>query len=104
MSRPAFTLIETLQVATVEVIRRLWDSGQYRQNKWLKQIHDNWFELWVDYRLAMTMSEVDAQVRGLHEYWDEAEEDPWLITEEIEGETPLGGELRATHRAFDTTD
>ena len=104
MSRPAFTLIETLQVATLEVIRRLWDSGQYKQNKWLKKIHDNWFELWVDYRLAMTMSEVDAQVRGLHEYWDEAEEDPWLITEEIEGETPLGGELRATHQAFDTTD
>ena len=34
---------------TVEIIRILWDRGLYRQNKLLQQIHENWFEFWVEW-------------------------------------------------------
>ena len=94
------TLTKRLQALAVDIIRRLWDLGKYHNNKWLQQIHDTWFHHWVDVKTANTMADVDDQVDDLHELWDDAEEDPWVITEELEGETPLGGELRATHRAF----
>lgn len=86
-----FTWQELLQALTVDVIRRLWDSGQYRDNKWAKLIHDNWFDIWTDWKTDLTMRDVDRQIEELFE---ESEVTPHLFTEELEGETPLGGEMR----------
>ena len=90
MSR-VFTWQELLQALTVDVIRRLWDSDQYRDNKWLKLIHDNWFDIWTEWKTDLTMRDVDQQIEELFE---ESEVTPHLFTEELEGETPLGGEMR----------
>jgi hypothetical protein len=78
----------------VEVIRILWDKGLYRQNKWLQMIHDEWFEVWTIWRTGITMKDVDRQIE---EMFHESEVDPPVFSEELEGETPLGGkmELRA---------
>lgn len=78
----------------VEVIRILWDKGLYRQNKWLQMIHDEWFEVWTIWRTGITMKDVDRQIE---EMFHESEIDPPVFSEELEGETPLGGkmELRA---------
>ena len=78
----------------VDVIRRLWDRGLYSDNKWLKMCHDNWFHCWVDYRTCLTMQDVDRQIEELMQ---PSEVDEPIFTEELEGETPLGGmmELRA---------
>ena len=87
-----------LRALVVELIRRLWNRGLLRKDhKIAKLIHDNWFEFWVEYKTAQTMADVDRQIEAM---FYEEEEDPWLITEELEGETPLGGEMRARHRAF----
>ena len=78
----------------VEVIRILWDKGLYRQNKWLQMTHDEWFEVWTIWRTGLTMKDVDRQIE---EMFYESEIDPPVLSEELEGETPLGGkmELRA---------
>ena len=90
MSR-VFTWQELLQALTVDTIRRLWDSDQYRDNKWLKLIHDNWFDIWTEWKTDLTMRDVDLQIEELFE---ESEVTPHLFTEELKGETPLGGEMR----------
>ena len=84
----------TIQGLAVDIIRRLWDHGLYRDNKWLKMCHDNWFNYWVDYRTCLTMQDVDRQIEELMQ---PSEVDKPVFTEELEGETPLGGmmELRA---------
>ena len=84
----------TVQGLAVDIIRRLWDHGLYRDNKWLKMCHDNWFNYWVDYRTCLTMQDVDRQIEELMQ---PSEVDKPVFTEELEGETPLGGmmELRA---------
>ena len=51
---------------TVDIIRRLWDRGLYVDNKILIQVHDNWFEEWVDYRTDKVMGDVDAQVEQIN--------------------------------------
>lgn len=78
----------------VDVIRELWGRGLYIDNKWLKLIHENWFSYWVDYRACLTMQDVDRQIE---EMFIESEIDPPVFSEEVEGETLLGGslELRA---------
>lgn len=104
MSRKPFTLVETLQAGTVEVIRRLWDRGQYRDNEWLNRIHQNWFDIWVEYRTAMTMSEVDAQSDDLRDLWDEQEAQEPVYSERLDGETALGGPMQLSHPTLGTFD
>ena len=94
-SRDPLTTTEILQAVTVEVIRRLWDRGMYRNNKWLQMCHDNWFDIWVDWKTEQTMNDVDRQVKELNpEPVDFAEPVYW---EESEGETPLGGAMGISH-------
>mgnify|MGYP001264248611 CR=1 FL=1 len=97
-----FTAVESLKVLAVELIRRLWDSGRYRKNKILRRIHDNWFELWVAFKTQVTMRDVDRQTAELVHKW-EAERpsavDNYVYSQVMKGETPLGGEMRITHRS-----
>lgn len=79
----------------VEFIRQLWDRGLYRDNPWLRRIVDNYMELWVDWRTGMTMEEVDRQVTILNPEPVKLTEP--TFTETLEGETPLGGEMRLFH-------
>lgn len=81
----------------MELIRRLWDIGKYRDNKVLQRIHDNWFHHWVDWKTGITMKELDREVEELFDLWEEEEEpglDAYIFSEVVEGETPLGGEMR----------
>ena len=101
MSPRVFTLWEILQALTVDAIRRLWDDGQHVNNKWLRAIHANWFNVWVDWKTDLTMRDVDRQAAEIVDMW-EANEDPavdaYAFSETQEGETPLGGEMRLTAR------
>lgn len=74
----------------VDIIRRLWDRGLCRDNKWLKMCHDYWFEYWVNYMTAQAMADVDRQIEEMSY---EPEIEPPLYWEEEEGETPLGGPM-----------
>ena len=95
MNRPPFTFWEILQALTVDLIRRLWDDGQQHDNQWLRDIHANWFQIWVDWKTATTMSEVDSQARDIVAEWDAAEAAGDVVfAQELKGETPLGGEMR----------
>ena len=78
----------------VDVIRELWDRGFYKDNKWLNMCHEAWFPYWVDYRTCLTMQDVDKQIEELVL---PTEVDKPVFSEELEGETLLGGrmELRA---------
>jgi len=88
------TATEICMAFLVEVIRILWDKGLYRQNKWLQMTHDEWFDVWTIWRTGLTMKDVDRQIE---EMFCEPEIGPPVFSEELEGETPLGGkmELRA---------
>ena len=79
---------------TVEIIRIIWNHGYYRSNPWLQKIHDEWFSFWVEWKTQLTMKDVDRQIQ---EMFLESEIDPPIFTEEVDGETLLGGnmELRA---------
>jgi len=79
---------------TVEIIRILWDGGHQRHNKLLKQVHENWFSFWVEWKTSLTMKDVDRQIQ---EMFKESKVDLPVFSEETEGETLLGGrlELRA---------
>ena len=94
-------LNDVIKAAIVDVIRGLWDRGLYRKNEWLKLIHENWFSFWVEWKVGITMLEVDEQVEELLDEWGWTDEDDiikvfddWVYTESSEGETPLGGEMR----------
>ena len=90
-----FTWQELAQAFVVETIRNLWDAGEYRNNKWLKMIHDNWFDVWVKWKTDLTMRDVDRQAKALVDHWDVAESAyDYVFTENLQGETPLGGEMR----------
>ena len=61
--------------------------------------HDYWFDYWVDWRASITMASVDAQVKKLNP-------DPVVLkrgtfSETLEGETPLGGEMRISYNPKD---
>lgn len=74
---------------TVEIIRVLWDKGFFRGNSIMKQIHHNWYEVWVEWRTALVMKDVDRQIEQM---FDESKVDPPIYWEE-EGENPLGGKM-----------
>ena len=92
------TVTKRLQAVAVDIIRRLWDRGLYRDNKWLKMIHENWIGHWIDVKTAVTMRSVDAQAADLT---PEPEIIKPVYWEETEGETALGGPLGYTYR-FDS--
>ena len=101
MSPRVFTFWEILQALTVDVIRRLWDDGQHVNNKWLRAIHANWFNLWVEWKTDLTMRDVDRQTAQIVEDWygdKPGPVDDYLYAEVMKGETPLGGEMRLTAR------
>lgn len=78
---------------TVEIVRILWDHGLYRQNPWLQRIHDYWFDYWVEFKAQQTMKDADGQVKRFPE--ESGVPDP-IYTEQKEGTTALGGEMRLT--------
>ncbi len=98
MALRGITVIKRLQAVAVDIIRRLWDRGLYRDNKWLKMIHENWIGHWIDVKTAVTMHSVDAQAEALT---PEPEIIRPLYWEEEEGETALGGPLGYTYRLDD---
>ena len=92
-----FTVTETLQALTVEVIRRLWDRGLYQSNRLARAVHDNWIGIWIDWRTQITMRHVDNQASEILQQWEASDVDPidrFAFSEEATGETPLGGEMR----------
>ena len=88
MTNREYTVTKRLQALVVEIIRRLWDHKLYRDNKWLKMIHDNWLSHWLDVKTNVTMRSVDRQAEALT---PEPEVISPLRWEEDKGETPLGG-------------
>lgn len=105
MSRDrVFTLTETLQALSVEVIQRLWDAGQYRDNTWLRLCHDNWIAVWVDWRAQLSMRDVDLQAEQLVETWSQQDDERFLFTEEEQDDTPLGGPMRLKATCIDDDD
>lgn len=92
-----FTWRQLVQAYTVEVIRRLWDRGEYRDNRWLKLIHSNWFDVWVEWKTDLTMRDVDRQAEQIVDHWEEEDTlTDYIWSENLKGETPLGGEMRIT--------
>mgnify|MGYP001442539494 CR=1 FL=1 len=55
--------------------------------------HETWFSYWVDYRTCLTMQDVDKQIEELVL---PTEVDKPVFSEELEGETPLGGSMNLT--------
>ena len=98
MTLREITVTKRLQAVVVDIIRRLWDRGLYRDNKWLKMIHENWISHWIDVKTAVTMRSVDAQAADLT---PEPEIIKPVYWEETEGETPLGGPLGYTYHFDD---
>ena len=82
---------DTLKGLVVEIIRLLWHYGYYRQNKWLKLVHENWFTYWVAFKTEQTMADVDRQIEELRE---PSGVDAPIFTQQKEGPTALGGEMR----------
>jgi len=75
----------------VDIIRRLWDKGLYRDNKTLQAVHKNWFNFWVDHRTSITLKDVDKRTKKLNDQpIDIAKPVYW---EEETGETALGGPI-----------
>ena len=89
------TTTEFVMALAVEVIRRLWSRGLYRNNPWLKKIVDEWFDVWVEYKTQVTMKSVDDQIKILNPEPVEFSEP--LYWEEEHGETPLGGAMGIRH-------
>ena len=98
MALREITVTKRLQALVVEIIRALWDRNLYRDNKWLKMIHENWIGHWIDVKTAVTMRSVDAQAADLT---PEPEIIKPVYWEETEGETALGGPLGYTYRFDD---
>ena len=98
MALREITVTKRLQALVVEIIRALWDRKLYRDNKWLKMIHENWIGHWIDVKTAVTMRSVDAQAADLT---PEPEIIKPVYWEETEGETALGGPLGYTYRFDD---
>ncbi len=93
---------DQFKAVVVELIRRLWDRGLLsKTNPLAVATHDNWFEFWVDWKTERTMRDVDAQIDPVLQEWLDAEPlpvDNYLLSETMQGETPLGGEMRVTAR------
>jgi len=98
MALREITVTKRLQALAVDIVRRLWDRNLYRDNKWLKMIHENWISHWIDVKTAVAMRSVDAQAAALT---PEPEIIKPVYWEEETGETALGGPLGYTYRFDD---
>ncbi len=87
------TAFELIMVFAVEVIRRLWHLGYYRQNKALIAIVDEWFDVWAKWRMKFTMAEIDKQINEIKVKLETAVDAPVII--EHEGDSALGGAIEA---------
>jgi hypothetical protein len=95
VSPRVFTWRELLQALTVETIWRLWNSGQQKNNKWLKLIVENWLDVWADWRTDLVMRGVDHQTETIRMEWDATDTSAdFKFSEVRKSETPLGGEMR----------
>lgn len=100
MKYRAFTVAETLQALTVELIRRLWGQGKLVGPgwEWVRRIHDNWIGIWIDWKSQAAMIKVDQQAKDLTPppevikpvYWGEEE-----------SEASLGGPIGFTYKFDD---
>lgn len=87
--------IDLIKALVVEVIRRLWDRGLFRRNEVAQRIHEQWFDVWADWKTDVTMRGVDRDIEEIIDFWDEQDKAAQpVFTERQEGETPLGGEMR----------
>lgn len=84
----------------VEIIRRFWDRGEYRDVEWMQEVHSAWFEDWVEMRTYRTLEEFDGMAS---EFFPPSEVSKPVFTEEKEGETPLGGIMRLRAPWLDET-
>lgn len=94
---------EAGKALVVDVIRRLWDRGLYRNNVWLKRIHDNWFEDWVNWKADQTLKDFDREIEQIRKNWEEPPVVP-VFSERLDGETPLGGPIQNSHPTLGTFD
>lgn len=85
----------------VEIIRRFWDRGEYRDVEWMQKTHTAWFEDWVEMRTYRTLEEFDDMAS---EFFPPSQVDEPVFTEEEEGETPLGGIMRLRAPWLDETN
>lgn len=79
------------QGVTVEILLILRNHGFLLDNRIASAIIDHWFEAWIDYKIQKSMSDLDHQIEDLTV--NPQIEDP-IYQEKIDGETPLGGEMR----------
>lgn len=76
----------------VEVYKTLVDRHpELLQVPYLARIIDALMPHWIEWRVEKTMASVDAQAQRIA---GEPELMPVVFTETLEGETPLGGEMR----------
>lgn len=86
----------------VEVIRRLWDRGLYRNNVWAKKFVARWLDTWAELRTAGTMHGVDMQLKELNP--NPVELVKPVYWEEEKGDTPLGGAMGLRHEFTEKDD
>ena len=55
---------DKFKAMTVEFIRQLWNRTPIT-NIALTQLHDAWFQYWVDWKVETTMEGVDRQIEEL---------------------------------------
>lgn len=60
---------------------------------YLSRFIDALMDHWIEWRIEKTLEDVDAQVEAIHRDLDQKRAQP-LYSETLEGETPLGGEMR----------
>lgn len=80
-----------IKALIVEFIQRLWLKGLFVGWKPAVAIRDAFLAEWVEWRAQITMKAVDKQAKEMTP--PPAVEEP-EFTEEKEGETELGGEMR----------
>ena len=72
---------DTFKAMTVEFIRQLWNRTPIT-NIALNELHDAWFQYWVDWKVEQTMDDVDAQIEELVQ---PTEVDKPIFSEEEDG-------------------
>lgn len=78
----------------VEVYKTLVNRHpQLLQVPYLSRFIDALMDHWVEWRIEKTLEDVDAQVEAIHRDLDQKRAKP-IYSETLEGETPLGGEMR----------
>jgi hypothetical protein len=79
------------QGVTVEILIILRNHGFLLNNRIASAIIDHWFKAWIDYKIQKSMADLDQQIE--ESTVEPQIEDP-IYQEKVDGETPLGGEMR----------